>query len=291
MFDPESKPEKPGWRRDLYEVIFETETGWGRRFDVALLVLVALNVVTISLETVQSVNSVYANELYTLEWIFTILFTLEYVLRLICVEHRARYVFSVVGIIDLISVLPTYLAPFLGAHAASLKSFRALRLLRVFRVFQLRAFVREGDALVGALRSSAQKITVFTVVVVLVALVVGSVMFFVEGDEPGSQFTSIPRSIYWAIVTMTTVGYGDISPQSALGQSLATVLMVLGYGILAVPTGIVTAQMVRDEREENAAKFEGQRCSACGAPNMQIARYCQQCGEALGSPAEAPRAP
>lgn len=286
-FDPESKPESPGWRRQLYEVIFETETGWGKRFDVLLLVLVALNVVTISLETVESINSVYRRELYVLEWAFTILFSLEYLLRLVCVQRPGHYIFSVVGLIDLVSVLPTYLVGVLGVNAASLKTFRALRLLRVFRVFQMRAFVREGDALLTALQSSAKKITVFTVVVVLVALVAGSIMFFVEGGTAQSQFSSIPRSVYWAIVTMTTVGYGDISPQTALGQGLASVLMVLGYGILAVPTGIVTAEMVRGE---GSGRSEGVSCPSCEGMNPASARYCQHCGHALGPQLEPPRA-
>lgn len=285
-FDPESKPESPGWRRQLYEVIFETDTGWGRRFDVLLLVLVALNIVTISLETVKSVSSTYADELYALEWAFTILFSIEYLLRLVCVQRPAHYVLSVVGLIDLISVLPTYLVGVLGVNAASLKAFRALRLMRVFRVFQMRAFVREGDALLGALRSSAQKITVFTVVVVLIALVAGAIMFFVEGSEPGSQFSSIPRSVYWAIVTMTTVGYGDISPQTPLGQGLASLLMVLGYGIIAVPTGIVTAEMVRSEDTVPAPA----PCPNCHHPNSGTARFCQACGHALSPRIDPPRA-
>lgn len=276
-FDPESKPEQPGWRRRLYEVIFETDTGWGQRFDIILLICVALSIVTIGLETVESVRTAYADELYVMEWIFTILFSLEYLLRLVCVARPARYVFSMVGIIDLVSVLPTYLAPLIGAHAGVLKVFRALRLLRVFRVFQMRAFVREGDALLYALKNSAQKITVFTVVVLLIALVAGSIMFFVEGSEPGTAFTSIPRSVYWAIVTMTTVGYGDISPQTPLGQGLASALMVIGYGVLAVPTGIVTAQMVKDEK---SAK-EGLACTACGSRVELEARYCGQCGAEL----------
>lgn len=285
-FDPESKPDEAGWRRQLYEIVFETDTGWGRRFDVALLVLVLLNIVTISLETVQSVSQAYAHELYVLEWVFTALFSIEYIVRLVCVKRPAHYVFTLVGIIDLVSVLPTYLAPLIGAHAGALKGFRALRLLRVFRVFQMRAFVREGDALLGALAASAQKITVFTVVVVLIALVAGSIMFFVEGGVPGSAFTSIPRSVYWAIVTMTTVGYGDISPQTPLGQVLASLLMVLGYGILAVPTGIVTAQMVRDEKKDS----EPAPCSQCGAQTVAGALYCQNCGHALGPRIEPPRA-
>lgn len=285
-FDPESKPEQEGWRRQLYEIVFETDTGWGRRFDVALLILVLLNIVTISLETVQSVSQAYAAELYIVEWVFTVLFSIEYIVRLICVRRPAHYVFTMVGMIDLLSVLPTYLAPFIGAHAGALKAFRALRLLRVFRVFQMRAFVREGDALLGALAASAQKITVFTVVVVLLALVAGSVLFFVEGGQPDSAFTSIPRSVYWAIVTMTTVGYGDISPQTPLGQVLASLLMVLGYGILAVPTGIVTAQMVRDESSEQT----GRPCPNCGGQALADAPFCQHCGHALGPRFEPPRA-
>lgn len=274
-FDPDSKPPKPGWRRNLYEVVFETDSPAGQRFDMLVLVMVLVNLICVSLETVSAVYEVYGPWLEGLEWVFTILFTIEYFARLICCQKPLRYVFSVLGLVDLIAAVPTYISPFFGTSATPLKVIRGLRLLRVFRVLHMGAFVREGETLFRAVQASTRKIVVFTVVVLLIALFQGSLIYFVEGGLPDTQFTSIPRSVYWAIVTITTVGYGDISPQSGLGQALAATLMVAGYGILAVPTGIVTAEMVRDQKPPQEPASE---CSRCGFLESPSSKYCRRCG-------------
>jgi voltage-gated potassium channel len=275
VFDPRSKPDS-GWRREVYEVVFETEKRAGRIFDFALLVLIAVSGVAVSVESVPGISESTREILVALEYGLTFLFTVEYVLRAVCVERPRRYVLSVFGIIDLLAVLPTYLMFFIPA-AGSLSVVRVLRLLRIFRLFRLRHYVREGDALLRAMKASRYRITVFVVTVVIVVAILGAVIYVIEGPEHG--YDSIPSSMYWAVVTLTTVGYGDISPQTPLGQAIASAVMLLGYGIIAVPTGIVTAQIVQGERAHLGVPLVSKRCPACAAEEPRLdSRFCRQCG-------------
>jgi voltage-gated potassium channel len=271
----EEKPAGARWRERLHEVIFEAETPAGKAFDVALLVLILTSVVAVCLESVAPFRERHGPALRAAEWVFTGLFTIEYGLRLIAVRRPFAYARSFFGVVDLLAILPTYLSA-LVPGAQSLLVIRALRLLRVFRVFKLVHFVGESRLLVAALRASAHKITIFLFTVLMIVIIVGAAMYVIEGEDSG--FTSIPRSIYWAIVTMTTVGYGDIAPASALGQVLASLLMILGYGIIAVPTGIVTvglAQAIRDAVSTEA-------CPTCGLEgHSDDAVYCRRCGTKL----------
>jgi voltage-gated potassium channel len=268
-------PPSSHWRQKLHEVIFEADTRAGRSFDLALLVLILASVAVVLLESVPSVRTRYGRELWAAEWGFTILFTIEYLLRLLSVRHPSRYVRSFFGIVDLIAVLPTYLSVLLpGAQA--LLVVRSLRLLRVFRILKLAEFLGEARVLTQALRASARKIAVFIQTVLVMVLIVGSLMYLIETPEAG--FTSIPQSIYWAIVTMTTVGYGDIAPQTVLGKILASLVMILGYGIIAVPTGIVTVELSRSR----PAGVSTQSCPACGAEGHDMdALFCKRCGSRL----------
>ncbi|MCH8961110.1 MAG: ion transporter, partial [Bacteroidetes bacterium] len=231
-----------GWRLTLYIIIFESDTPPGKAFDVALILTIFASVAAVMLESVSAIGSRYGAILYASEWVFTILFTIEYILRLICVGRPLRYARSFFGIVDLLAVIPTYFSV-LFPGAQFLLVIRLLRILRVFRVLKLVQYLSAADILMEALRASRRKIVVFLVALLTLVVILGSLMYLIEGAENG--FTSIPRSIYWAIVTLTTVGYGDISPQTGLGQALAAVVMIMGYGIIAVPTGIVTAEMTR----------------------------------------------
>jgi voltage-gated potassium channel len=262
-------------REQLHEVIFEADTPAGKAFDVALLVLIILSVVAVMLESIRSVAAQYGNWLRAFEWIVTILFTVEYVLRLYCVGRPARYARSFFGIVDLLAILPTYLS-FIIPGAQSLLVIRALRLLRVFRVLKLVHFVGEASELRAALRASARKIIVFVGAVLTITIIVGAMMYLIEGEAHG--FTSIPVSIYWAIVTMTTVGYGDIAPQTPLGKILASAIMILGYGIIAVPTGIVSVELAGVGRQ----KVTTQACPDCGVTgHSPDAVHCRFCGGKL----------
>lgn len=262
------------WRKKLHEIIFEADTPMGKAFDILLLVAILLSVLVIMLESVQSIDDLYDPEFKTAEWVFTILFTIEYLMRLSVIKRPLRYAVSFYGLVDLLSILPTYIGLF-ASGAESLLVIRSLRLLRVFRVMKLTRYLGEANQLGKALVSSKRKILVFLFVVFMAAIIMGTLMFLIEGPEHG--FTSIPRSIYWAIVTLTTVGYGDISPGTAMGQVMASIIMILGYGIIAVPTGIVTAELTKTELVENT-----QSCSNCGE-NMHLddAKYCHNCGEVL----------
>ena len=259
----------------LHEIIFEAETPGGKAFDVALLVAIVLSVVTVSLETVPEVRAVYGGPLRAAEWLITILFTVEYILRLACVGRPWRYAGSFFGVVDLLAIVPTYLS-LAVAGTQSLIVIRALRLLRVFRVLKLAHFVGEARMLHAALRASSRKIIVFLGGVLTVVLIVGALMYLVEGAENG--FTSIPQSVYWAIVTMTTVGYGDVAPQTVFGKILASAVMILGYGIIAVPTGIVTVEIAGALKHSTRTRA----CMECGAEDhADDADYCKFCGTKL----------
>ena len=266
-----------GWRGRLYRVIFEHDTPAGRGFDVALLAAIGLSVAAVMLESVPEVRRRHGTVLVAAEWAFTVLFTTEYALRLLCVRRPLRYALSFYGVVDLLAVVPTYAALFV-AGAQELLVIRALRLLRVFRVLKMGEYLVEAGALQAALRRSRPKITVFLVTVLTLVLIVGALMHLVEGPENG--FTSIPISVYWAIVTLTTVGYGDIAPRTAAGRLLASAVMIVGYGIIAVPTGIVTAELVRGNQGTPAAG--ARRCTDCGAAGHDLdAAHCKHCGAAL----------
>ena len=259
-------------RDRLHEIIFEADTPAGKAFDVSLMVLIILSVVAVMLESTSTVAARYGQWLRTFEWFVTILFTIEYLLRLYCVGKPARYARSFFGVVDLLAILPTYLS-FIIPGAQSLLVIRALRLLRVFRVLKLAHFVGEASELRSALRASARKIIVFLGAVLTIVVIVGSMMYLIEGEANG--FTSIPVSIYWAVVTMTTVGYGDIAPQTALGKILASAIMIMGYGIIAVPTGIVSVELASVTRR----KITTQACPECGAGGHDLdAVHCKYCG-------------
>jgi voltage-gated potassium channel len=252
-----------------------------RAFDVVVIAAILLSVVVVMLDSVPSIAARYGGPLKVAEWVFTILFTVEYGLRLWIARHPLRYARSFMGVMDLLSVLPTYLSVLFPA-GRFLVAFRILRVLRVFRILKLAHYVREASVLSAALRTGRYKITVFVATVLTVVVMVGAMMFLIEGADAG--FTSIPQSIYWAIVTLTTVGYGDIAPATPLGKMLASTLMILGYGIIAVPTGIVTLELDRASRQQAASEREqsGRTCGACGrAGHDADAVYCRHCGAML----------
>lgn len=281
----EHEKSRSRWRLWLYVIIFKADTPGGRAFDVALLWSILLSVFAVMLESVAEVRASYGPALRAVEWFFTLLFTIEYVLRLLSAPHAWRYARSFFGIVDLLAIVPTYLS-LLVAGTQMLLVIRAIRLLRFFRIFKLVQYVGEARALRAALRASSPKITVFLGAVLTTVMIAGTVMYMVEGEANG--FTSIPRAVYWAIVTMTTVGYGDIAPRTLVGQTLAAVLMIIGYGIIAVPTGIVSAEMAQTTR-----RAKERRCKSCGAEfHDPDARFCKHCGAALPedlSPAETSR--
>ncbi len=269
------QPLHPAWRARLHEVIFEADTATGRAFDVLLLWCIVLSVLAVLLESVATVHERYAWFLRAAEWGFTILFTMEYVLRLVSVGRPLRYAISFFGVVDLLAIVPTYLSVLLPG-AQTLLVIRALRLLRVFRVLKLVRFVEEAHVLGQALRASRHKITVFLGTVLTLALIVGTLMYLIEGEANG--FDSIPRSMYWAIVTLTTVGYGDMAPTTVLGQMLASVVMIMGYSIIAVPTGIVTVELSKATR----GHVSTQACPQCSAEGHDAdAKHCKYCGARL----------
>lgn len=272
----------PAWKRTAYSVIFESDTPAGRGFDIILLVAIVLSVLAVMLESVPSIDMRYGPTLRAIEWVFTGLFAVEYVARLVVVRRPLAYAFSLLGIIDFLSIVPT-LATLVLPNSRYLITIRTLRLLRVFRIFKLGQFVGEGEFIVTALKASRFKILVFLTAVVTLVVVMGTMMYVVEGGRNG--FTSIPQSIYWAIVTLTTVGYGDISPTTVLGRTLASILMILGYAIIAVPTGIVSAQMAGARPTDTptaAPAFKQVVCHVCQAPDHRSdAEFCWRCGEKL----------
>ena len=265
----------PQWRKDLYTIIFEAETPTGKLFDIGLLVAIFISVIAVILESVSVVRTDYGESLRVIEWVFTILFSIEYILRIIASPKPIRYIFSFFGLVDILSIAPTYMSLF-GGEVHSLMVIRGLRLLRIFRVLKLGRFLLEADQLLEGLAASRRKVSVFLGTVLTIVTIMGTVMYLIEGPENG--FTSIPKGIYWAIVTMTTVGYGDISPNTPLGQALASVIMVLGYGIIAVPTGIVTVELTK-----NAINRQNSRsCHDCNLVGHESeANFCRNCGAKL----------
>jgi voltage-gated potassium channel len=274
--DNNSRPPGRGfWREALYEIIFGTDTPAGKTFDIILIGSILISVACVIMESVQPVRAVYGGLLYGAEWFFTVLFTIEYILRLISVRRPLVYATSFFGLVDLLAILPTYLSIVIPG-SQSLLTIRTLRLLRIFRVFKLTYYTREARLLITALRASSRKISVFIFTVLVIVVICGSIMYVLEGQKSG--FTDIPTSIYWAIVTLTTVGYGDISPQTPLGKALASFLMIVGYGIIAVPTGIVTVELSRS----SARDADARSCAACGLTGHPAdALFCRNCGEKL----------
>lgn len=271
------------WKAKLHEIIYEADTPIGKWFDLILLIVILLSVLLVMLESVQEFDQKYHHFLWIAEWGITILFSLEYFARISCIRKPWHYIFSFYGIIDLLATVPMYLS-FLVAGSQVLLAVRALRLLRVFRILKLVHFIGEASQLKSALGASRTKIAVFIYVVLILSVLLGTVMYLIESDDAG--FTSIPRSIYWTIVTLTTVGYGDIAPQTTLGQLIATVVMILGYGIIAVPTGIVTAEFAVGTKKTNTThhklSLNTQSCNTCGAESHKDgAKYCFQCGALL----------
>jgi voltage-gated potassium channel len=267
------------WREKIHEIIFEADTPLGKLFDVTLLIVIAASVLAVSLESVDSIQDDIGPWLRVAEWVFTGLFTVEYVLRLICVRSPLRYARSFFGVVDVLAILPSYLSlVFPGSQ--SLLVIRALRLLRVFRVFKLARYLGEANILLSALRESRNKILVFITGVLIIVVIVGSLMYLIEGEEAG--FDSIPRGVYWAIVTVTTVGYGDIAPLTVPGQVVASALMIVGYGVLAVPTGIFSMEIVQAVQRAQIKKVTTRACKNCSAEGHdQDAKYCKFCGVAL----------
>jgi voltage-gated potassium channel len=265
----------------LRRIIFEADTPAGKLYDVALILAIALSVVCVMLDSVSSVREELGSILYIVEWLFTALFTVDYIIRLRCVERPAKYALSFFGIVDLLSITPTYLSLFIPG-SQYLAAIRFLRVLRTFRVLKLSTYQRESQLLVTALRASARRIAVFMFFVLTLVVVLGSLMYVVEGvyvvDGVETGFTSIPRSIYWAVVTLTTVGYGDISPQTGLGQTIAAAVMILGYSIIVIPTGIIAASVSREE----LASAEARSCPSCSSTGHGIdAAFCRCCGATL----------
>lgn len=263
------------WQSRLQEIIFEADTRAGKIFDIWLIITITLSVITVMLDSVKQINLVHGQLLTKLEWVFTIIFTVEYILRLISVGRPLRYATSFFGIIDLLAILPTYFSVLFPGSQYFLV-IRIIRLLRIFRILKLVQYLRESRLLVKALRASGRKVTVFLFTVLILVVIFGSLMYVIEGEENG--FTSIPMSIYWAIVTLTTVGYGDISPQTGLGQALASIIMILGYSIIAIPTGIVTVELAQTYK----ASVNTQVCPQCSAEGHDDdAVYCNHCGARL----------
>jgi voltage-gated potassium channel len=262
------------WRRRVHEVVFEAETLPGKVFDIILIILILASVASVMLESIRSIREQYGLTLAAAEWAFTILFTLEYFLRIVSTRRPTRYIFSFYGLIDLFAILPSYLSlPFPGTQY--LLIIRILRLLRIFRILKLTEYSSASTVITTALRASSKKISVFITALVLLITVIGGLVYVVEGEANG--FTDIPTSMYWAVVTLTTVGYGDLAPQTALGKFLASIVMIMGYGIIAVPTGIVTAELARVGKGVST-----QVCTECHSDGHDAdAVYCKYCGTIL----------
>ena len=270
----ENDSKKNNWQEKLFEIIYEADTKVGKLFDVVLLWLIIASIALVMMESVRDYDQKYHDFFNISEWIITILFTIEYILRIVSVKKPKKYIFSFYGIIDLLSTAPKYLSLIIGG-GHYLAAIRALRLLRVFRILKLARYVGATDNLSKALKASRFRILVFISAVLVICIIIGTLMYLIEGDQSG--FTSIPRGVYWAIVTLTTVGYGDIAPQTAFGQFLASMVMILGYGIIAIPTGIVTAEFTKLNPKN--VYLNTQSCSHCSAENHKDgAEFCYNCG-------------
>lgn len=271
--------QKSNWKSKLHEIIYEADTRAGKLFDILLFIIIVLSILIVMLESVETIDNKYHDILDISEWIITILFTIEYFARIISIKKPSKYIFSFYGVIDFLSTIPKYLSLFfVGTHA--LIALRALRLLRVFRILKLVQFLGASSNLSKALKASRTKITVFLFAVMILCVILGTIMYLVEGNQD-SGFTSIPRSVYWAIVTLTTVGYGDIAPVTALGQFIAAMIMILGYGIIAIPTGIVSAEYVNLGKGKNI-HLNTQSCPNCASEkHADGAIFCSNCGNKL----------
>lgn len=268
------------FKEKVHEIIFEADTKAGKWFDIILLLIIVASVIVVSLETVGPLEVKYGKLFIWIEWIFTIFFTVEYFLRIYAVRRPSRYIFSFYGIIDFLAILPVYLS-FFFVSSKQFTIIRVMRLLRVFRIFKLGSFLKHGNVIVNSLKASRAKITVFMYFVLLAVIVFGAVMYMVEGGT-NDGFDSIPRSIYWAIVTLTTVGYGDISPITPMGQFIAACIMILGYAVIAVPTGIISAEMVNSMNEDEDIDISTQACRYCGKDGHDYdAKHCKFCGELI----------
>lgn len=266
----------PHWKRRLYIIIFRADTFYGRLFDEVLLGLILLSVVVVMMESVAGIREQHQTTLYITEWVITLLFLIEYLLRLICSPHPKKYAVSIFGTIDVLAILPTFIS-LLIPGLQPLVVVRALRLLRIYRILKLTHYVRASQQLIIALNNSFRKIFIFMIFVAILVLLLGSVMYVIEGAQNG--FYSIPLSIYWAVITLTTVGYGDIVPVTGLGKFIATFIMLLGYSIIAIPTGIVSSEMTKERKRE---KTESVECKNCGeTEHLSGAVYCNTCGNAL----------
>ena len=264
-----------GFRKKLHEIIYEADTPAGKYFDIALMAVIIISVVAVMLESVASIKIIYGEELAILEWVVTILFTMEYLARIISLRRPLHYILSFYGIIDLLATLPKYL-DLLFPGSGFLLSIRALRLLRIFRILKLSKFVGASNQLMIALRRSRIRIAVFLFAVLIICIILGTLMYMIEGHQNG--FTSIPMSIYWTIVTLTTVGFGDITPVTAFGQFVAVIIMIMGYGIIAVPTSLVTSELIKDRK----INLNTQVCHNCHADKHgDDAKYCYNCGTHL----------
>ncbi len=276
---------KKNWKARLHEIIYEADTPEGKLFDVILLIAIIASIVLVMLESIKSFDVKYHDFLNISEWVITILFSIEYIARIISVKRPWRYIFSFYGVVDLLSTLPKYLSLiFVGTHA--LVALRALRLLRVFRILKLARYLGASNMLANALKASRAKIFVFLFAVIIICVIFGTLMYLVEGEASG--FSNIPISIYWCIVTLTTVGFGDITPITPVGQFIAAIIMILGYGIIAVPTGIVSAEYAAQGQPKDphipAAKvhMNSQSCPNCSADrHSDNAKYCYKCGHVL----------
>ncbi|MGL5980158.1 MAG: ion transporter [Phocaeicola sp.] len=266
-------------KQSIYEVIFESNTPAGKIFDVVLILFILLSIAVVVLESIESIRAILAPYLQLFESVFTLFFTVEYLLRIYCSPKRKAYVFSFFGMIDLLATLPLYLGWFFDP-VRYLLIIRTFRLIRIFRVFRLFGFLEEGNMLLCSLKQSSRKILVFFFFVLILVISIGTIMYMLEGGSEGSGFDNIPNSIYWAIVTLTTVGYGDITPETPLGRFLSAVVMLLGYTIIAVPTGIVSASIMSEQKKQQA-----HTCPHCGASKHDVgALYCRMCGKSLTNP-------
>lgn len=272
----ETTKEHKHWKNQLHQIIYEADTPAGKWFDLLLIFTIIISIILVMLESVVSFDAKYHNFLNISEWVITILFTIEYILRVITIKKPTSYIFSFYGIIDLLATIPKYISlVFVGTHA--LVALRALRLLRIFRILKLARYLGASQTLSAALKASRTKISVFLLVVIILTIILGTIMYLIEG--PVNGFTSIPYSMYWAIVTLTTVGYGDISPHTPLGQFISSIVMILGYGIIAVPTGIVTSEMAK---ADNNTSKNTEHCKYCNTDkHIDNAIFCHKCGKKL----------